>query len=273
MKRRIQLRLCAATIAVLLAGLIANRIAAGDAGPDRGSQVRGWQKTANLPAPEAHQAAAATEEFVFAIASRLVAKYDRTSGKRLSESRGDAEHLNSGFLWQGKLYCAHSNYPQMPEHSEIKVLDLRSMELSTLKDFGVSDGSLTWVVRHDGHWWCTFAYYGDQNARTYLAQFNDQWQQQKLWRYPAEVVKRLGSASISGGLWREGTILATGHDAQEIYRLRIPGDGNVLEYVETLPAPFTGQGIADDPATGGLVGIDRKQRQIVFAELTPLTDF
>jgi hypothetical protein len=40
-----------------------------------------------------------------------------------------------------------------------------------------------------------------------------------------------------------------------------------------LPAPFTGQGIADDPATGGLVGIDRKQRQIVFAELTPLTDF
>lgn len=268
MSCRIQRELCKPAVAALLAGLIAG-CGVGEDSCNKVSPASVWRKTAILPAPEANQAAAASEEFVYAITNRLIAKYDRASGRRVSESRGEATHLNSGFLWESKLYCAHSNYPQTPEHSEIKVLDLDSMALTTLKDFGVSEGSLTWVVRHDGHWWCTFAYYGDQNARTYLAQFDDQWQEQRRWRYPDEVVRRLGSASISGGLWRQGMILATGHDALEIYRLRVPGDGNLLELVEIMPAPFTGQGIADDPATGGLVGIDRKQRRVVFANLTP----
>ncbi len=33
------------------------------------------------------------------------------------------------------------------------------MELTTFHDLGQSDGSLTWVVRHDGKWWCCFAFY------------------------------------------------------------------------------------------------------------------
>jgi hypothetical protein len=32
-----------------------------------------------------------------------------------------------------------------------------------------------------------------------------------------------------------------------------------------VAAPFTGQGIAPDPVSGGLVGIDRKNRQILLA--------
>ncbi len=269
MKHSIHASLWTTAIAVLLAASTAGRAssAQSDANPARPSH--GWHKKTVLPASEAHQAAAATKDFVFAISSRLIAKYDRATGKRLAESRGKARHLNSGFIWEGKLYCAHSNYPQIPEHSEIKVLDLESMELATFKDFGASEGSLTWVVRHDNRWWCTFAYYGQDNPRTYLARFDDHWLEERRWLYPPEVIARMGTASISGGLWRGDSILATGHDAREIHHLRIPDDGNVLEFVETLPSPFPGQGIADDPATGGLVGIDRQQRQVVFAELQP----
>ena len=76
-----------------------------------------WQTVREFAAPEAIQAAAADEQFVYAVASREIAKYDRVTGKKIAISTGDAKHLNSGFLWQGKLLCAHSNYPQLPERS------------------------------------------------------------------------------------------------------------------------------------------------------------
>lgn len=43
-----------------------------------------WQLTREFSAPEAHQAVAADERFVYAVTNRLVAKYDRigrTSGR------------------------------------------------------------------------------------------------------------------------------------------------------------------------------------------------
>jgi hypothetical protein len=227
-----------------------------------------WERTGVLPAAEANQAAAALGEHVYAITNRVVAKYDRRTGQRVAESRGAAEHLNSGFFWEGKLYCAHSNYPKKPDRSDVKVLDPQSMQLTTFKNFGESDGSLTWVIRHEDQWWCTFAFYREENARTYLARFDDRWRERGRWRYPPEIVRRMGRASISGGIWWQGSLLVSGHDERELYRLQLPAKGDVLEYLETIPAPFTGQGFAVDPATGGLLGIDRARRQIVFAELS-----
>jgi hypothetical protein len=52
-----------------------------------------------------------------------------------------------------------------------------------------------------------------------------------------------------------------------IYRLQLPTNGEVLKLVDVLSSPFPGQGIAADPATGGLIGIDRSKMKIVFAEL------
>ncbi|HLQ43230.1 MAG TPA: hypothetical protein VK137_00760, partial [Planctomycetaceae bacterium] len=164
-------------------------------------------------------------------------------------------------------YCAHSNYPQTPERSEIKVLDLESMQLSTFRDFGSFGGSLTWAVRHEDHWWCNFARYGDDNAQTFLVKFNNDWQEQGRWIYPVEVVRKLGRMSLSGGLWREDLLHVTGHDDPVLFRLRLPGEGRVLEFVDKQSAPFTGQGIAHDPKTGGLIGINRGKRQVVFASL------
>jgi hypothetical protein len=226
----------------------------------------GWAETRALEAPEAFQAAAAHGDWVFAIANSQVAKYDRATGKRMAMSTGEAAHLNSGFVWEGKLYCAHSNYPLVPEKSEIKVLDLESMKLTTFKDFGNFGGSLTWAVRHDDAWWCNFAHYGDANAKTFVVRLDDEWREQGRWTYPPEVLKAIGRNSLSGGIWLKDDLLVTDHDNRVIYRLRLPKEGGVLEFIAKEPAPFTGQGFAIDAKTGGLVGINRAKRQVIFAE-------
>jgi hypothetical protein len=227
-----------------------------------------YVQTDTLAATEANQAAAVDDRFVYAIDNGKIGKYDREARSRIAVSTGEAKHLNSGFVWGGKVYCAHSNYPQTPEKSEIKVLDPESMVIGTFKEFGSYRGSLTWAVRRsDGHWWCTFAHYGEENGKTVLVELDKDWKELGAWTYPAAVVGDLGKMSISGGVWQGDTILATGHDHRKLYRLRLPQLGSVLELVDVLPSPFPGQGIAADPKTGGLVGIDRAKRQVVFASL------
>jgi hypothetical protein len=224
-----------------------------------------WKKDRILPAPEAIQAAAADQQFVYAITNDRVAKYDRNTGKRVATSTGKAQHLNSGFFWQGKLYCAHSNYPLKPEQSEIMVLDPISMRLESFQQFGNYGGSLTWAVRHEEHWWCNFARYGQDNGATFLVKLDSDWNEQARWTYPVSVVRELGRNSLSGGIWRDGILLATGHDEPVLFRLRLPASGSVLELVDRQSVPFTGQGIGDDPVSGGLVGIDRAKREVIFA--------
>ncbi len=225
-----------------------------------------WKQTGTFSAPEAFQAAAADEKHFYAITNDRVAQYDRYSRKRLAVSRGDARHLNSGFLWEGKLYCAHSNYPAKPEQSEIKVLDLESFALTTFKDFGSFGGSLTWAVREGGHWWCNFARYGADNGQTFLVKFADDWREVGRWTYPPEVIRELGRNSLSGGLWLEESLLVTGHDDPVVFRLQLPKEGDVLRFVGRESVPFAGQGFAVEPHTGGLIGINRARRQVVFAE-------
>lgn len=228
---------------------------------------RAYVATGTLPAPEANQAAAADRQWVYAIDNGVVAKYDRVTGNRVGVSTGRASHLNSGFLWEGRLYCAHSNYPKKPERSEIMVLDPASMQLRSFKNFGEYRGSLTWVLRKEGAWWCNFAHYGAENGKTVLVKLDDNWKELGAWTYPVEVVRDLGRMSLSGGIWQGDDLLATGHDKQVIYRLRLPDNGTVLQLMEVIASPFPGQGIAVDPATGGLVGIERAKRRVVFAAL------
>ena len=233
-----------------------------------------WQETRSFAAPEATQAAAADERFVYAISNRVIAKYDRATEKLISRSTGEASHLNSGFFWRGKLYSAHSNFPAKPERSEIKVLDPEKMVVETFKDFGASDGSLTWAIRDPAEgneanakdiWWLNFAFYGDDNHKTYLARHEGDRETQRF-TYPSDVIKAFGKNSASCGIWHDGQLLVTGHDHREIYILALPKDGTVLSHIATVAAPFTGQGFAVDTAGGGLIGIDRAKRRISFAK-------
>jgi hypothetical protein len=229
------------------------------------SALADWTATRTLAAAEANQAAAADEQFVYAIANKQIAKYERQSGKRIALSTGEATHLNSGFLWRGKLYAAHSNYPQTPEQSEIKVLDVATMQLTTFKDFGNFGGSLTWAVFHEDHWWCNFARYGDDNAQTFLVKFKPNWEEVARYRYPPDLIRQLGRYSLSGGIWLDDELLVTGHDDPVLFRLRLPHKGSDIQLVRKEAIPFSGQGLAIDPATGGLIGIQRRGRQVVFA--------
>lgn len=224
-----------------------------------------WPLVQTWPAPEAIQAAAADQDFFYAINNTSVAKYRRDTGERVAISRGSASHLNSGLLWQGHVYCAHSNYPVRPEHSEIKRLDIDSMQLETFHSFGASDGSLTWVLRRDNFWWCHFAYYGNDNGKSYLSQWDDDWKEVRRWTLPDSVVEQLGRYSLSGGVWDGPDLLVTGHDDPLVFRLRLPKTGSTLEFAGTESVPFTGQGIAIDPVTLGLVGIHRGQKQLRLA--------
>jgi len=219
----------------------------------------------SLASPHATQAAAADEQFVYAVSNTHVVQYDRASQKELAKSTGPAEHLNSAFLWKGKVLCAHSNYPKKPHQSDIRALDPRTMDLKVFHVFTDPPGSLTWAVRRGPHWWCHFAHYGKDHAKSVLVQYDEQWKELGRWTYPKNLVADWGNYSLSGGIWHEGDLLATGHDKQMIYRLKVPERGKEVIVLEVLSSPFPGQGIASDPKTGGLVGIDRAKRQILFA--------
>ena len=225
-----------------------------------------WTPSDTFFAPEAFQAVAADSHHIYAIASRVVAKYDRSTKTKIATSRGSAKHLNSGLLLNGKLYCAHSNYPQKPEISQIYQLDPASMTLSVFKDFGDYGGSLTWMLRRNNHWWVNFAYYGEDNHRTYLAKFDEQWNELNRWTYPPDVISKLGKYSLSGGVFLGQNLLVTGHDDPVIFVLRIPDQGDQLTYLRTESVPFFGQGFAIDPVTKGLVGIRRNRLQIIVTE-------
>lgn len=236
----------------------------------------GYTEVSRLPSPHATQAALADSTRLYAISNTTIATYDRTTGDPLALATAEgAQHLNSGFLHEGKIYCAHSNYPAMPHESDIRVFDPATGSLKVHHVFPDPPGSLVWCIRRDGNWWCCFAWYGDDNARTVLIEYADGGleTERRRFTFPREVIDDFDGMSASGGVWDGDTILASHHHFPVLYRLRLPDEptDQELEFVETLDCPFPGQGIAADPATpGGLVGIDRGGRAIVIAEpVTP----
>jgi hypothetical protein len=229
----------------------------------------GWKTIADFPSEHATQAAAADEKHFYAVSNTTVAMYDRATGKLVAVSdsgKTPAEHLNSAFVWKGKVYCAHSNYPKTPETSEIRVFDPATRKLTIEYEFKNPPGSLVWNV-HDGrNWWCCFAHYQADNAKTILCKMDDGFKELGRWTFPKVAVDDWDKMSASGGIWDGDTLLVSHHHYRVLYRLRVPKEGKGLEFVEALSCPFPGQGIAADPKTGGLVGIDRGKRRVVFAK-------
>jgi hypothetical protein len=228
----------------------------------------GWTTTRLIASPHATQAAAADERNAYAISNTTVAQYDRATGRLLQAgTAADAQHLNSGFVYEGRVYCAHSNYPAEPPESEIRVFDPATGELTLFHRFQDPPGSLVWCVRRDGNWWCCFAWYRADNARTVLVEYaaGGLEREARRFTFPAAVVADWDGMSASGGIWDGDTLLVSHHHFPVLYRLALPAEGSELRLVEPLGCPFPGQGIAADPA-GGLVGIDRFHRRIVFAE-------
>jgi len=233
------------------------------------------RETRSFVAAEAIQGVAVDKQHVFAITNRSIGKYDKATGQHIAtwQAPDDSplKHLNSGVVIDGKLYCAHSNWPRKPLKNSIEIWDAASLRHIGRHEFDDREGALTWVDRHDGNWWIVFAYYGvaDQVRRTTLFRLDDRWQRQASWRFPDKVVKRFVPFSNSGGSWGpDGLLYATGHDRAELYALKIPAAGKTLELVDIVPAKIAGQGIAWDRGDADILfGIRRKSKEVVVSRI------
>jgi hypothetical protein len=243
---------------------------------------RRFREVSRFEAPEARQGVAVDAAHVYVVADTQVAKYDKKTHELIARAGGPPGgtlvHLDSGVVVGDKLYCAHSNYPQLPMTSSIEIWDTATMKHAGSHSFGIQSGSLTWIDRHDGAWWAVFANYSrvfgpSQQAygNTYwttMVKLDDSWRGLAGWVFPPEVLRRAEPMSVSGGSWGpDGLLYCTGHDAAETYVLRLPAAGSVLELAEIVPFPGHGQGIAwDRAAPGALYGIIKELRVVVRSE-------
>lgn len=236
----------------------------------------------SFDASAANQAVAADADYLYAIDNVTIEKYDKSTGEKLKtwkDTTGAWKHLNSGVVLGNELYCAHSNFPEVPMASSIEVFDTKELKPIRSHSFGIDIGSATWIDRYDDHWYVAFAHYSGarqeldkDNSWTQLVKFTDDWQRVGGWIFPRELLALFGNMSNSGGYINdEGVIYATGHDNKELYQLEFPTMGYTLKWVKTLPAPFEGQGIAEDPQDQELVyGISRSQKKIIKARFSTL---
>lgn len=237
---------------------------------------------AQFDAPEAVQAVAVDAAHFYAIANSRIGRYDKRTGKAAGQWRATEEyplrHLNSGVVREGLLYCAHSNFPQYPETSSLEIFDAQTLQHVGSHSFGIYEGSLTWVDWHDDAWWAVFAHYSqrvndDPRAKphtyTSLVKFDDQWRRTAGWVFPEEVLERFTPHSCSGGGWSpDGRLYVTGHDRGELYELSLPRCGSTLKLERTLSLGVTGQGVAWDRSTPGVVyGISRPTKEVTVWRL------
>jgi len=219
-------------------------------------------------------------EHFYAIDDRRIGKYSKRSGERVATWTAPAGvpigHLNSGVVLDGRLHCAHSNFPGLPMRSSIETFDAATLAHVGSQRLGLLPGSATWVDRRDGLFFVGLANYAGRGGApgrgpesTTVARFDASWRPIGGHAFPEAVVERFGTRSNSGGAFGpDGLLYATGHDAGEVYALRVPAAGVALELVEILPADATGQGIAWDPAEPGVLWtIRRDSREVVALRL------
>ena len=240
-------------------------------------EVRRWKPRG------ANQGVAVDAKHFYGIGNYVVGKYDKVSGERVAEwvgLRGGATvHLNGGLIQGGQLVLAHSNFPQLPMASSLEYFDPASVRPVKSVSLGLRHGSLTWAEKKDGFWWACFAHYNDQgtapgtdNRSTMVGKFDENWQLLESWLFPPQVVASWGKSSCSGGSWGDdGLLYTTGHDASELYVLRLPKMGVTLEYVTMIKVPFEGQSWAWDRTDRRVIyGIIRRTGEVVVAKVPEL---
>ncbi len=246
-----------------------NKMLAGKKGEWRHEELKRFK------ADEAHQGVAVDAEHFYAITNAAIGKYRKDSGERVGgwkETQGRIKHLNAGIMLDGKLWCAHSNYPEMPMKSSVEVFDPKTMQPLESIDLTSVGGSLTWVDRRDGWWYACFAQYaktGDP-ARTRVLRFDSNWKPTAEIRFPAEMVARFGKNSSSGGSFGpDRHLYITGHDAQELYVMDLPVADDVWAWKTAIPISAQGQAFAwDRSAPALLYSIDRKTHEVIVSRVT-----
>jgi hypothetical protein len=264
--------------------LLFGAAAATNIAPVSGPNTTGWQhqELRRFPAAEAIQGVAVDDRHFYPIDNRSVGKYSKETGERVAGWEGPKDgaikHLNGGVVLYGLLYCPHSNFPDQPPTSSVEIWDTRTMKHVGTHSFGLYEGSLTWVVSRDNHWFACFAHYAKAGsetgnpALTQVVKLDNEWRRVAGWVFPQALIKRFAGYSSSGGSFGPGDFLyVTGHDAKELYILTFPKSGSILQWEGTIPISAEGQSFSWDPTqTNVLYSISRKAREIIVSEIRPI---
>lgn len=234
-------------------------------------------EVARFSAEEARQGVVADGKYVYALSNAEIGKYDRATHTLVDRWKGDPtrfRHMNSCILAGKELVCAASNYPEVPQASSVEFFDAGKLAHIRTRSLGPGRGSLTWLDWHDGSWWACFANYdgkggepGRDHRYTTLVRYSAAFAEEGAWLFPADVLERFAPHSSSGGIWGDdGLLYVTGHDLPEMYVLRLPEAGSILEHVATVAIPGEGQAIAwQRGAPRTLWSISRTRREAVQA--------
>ncbi len=210
--------------------------------------VRSW------PAADADQGAAADGDYFYAVDNSAIAKHDRKSGDLVGRWSGEAEglvrHLNSCFHDDKKLYCANSNYPQLPMGSSAEIFDAATLAPLQSHSFGLmEEGSLTWFDRFGSGWIAGFTHYSPPKGLPYkdnrysnVVRFDADWRRVGGWLYPDAILDRMAPHGASGGaIGPDGYLYVMGHDRPEMYVLAAPPMGPYLLHIATIAVEAEGQ--------------------------------
>lgn len=213
---------------------------------------------------DARQGVAVNKDYVYVVNNFRITKHDKKTGEALlqwdggNDVTGPLKHLDSGMVYQGDIYAAHSNYPNFPMTSSIEIWDAETMEHKGSHSFGIDIGSFTWMDRYDGHWWGAFANYDKTQKNqhqpygytnhTQVVKMDDDFNILEKWTLPKGIVDLISPMSNSGGSWgKDGYLYITGHDNEEVYVMSLPKTSSELKWIATVDVPgMYGQGLAWD---------------------------
>lgn len=246
----------------------------------------GWRYVdlRRIPAPEARQGVAADQEFLYVISNHALGKYRKDNGLRVAgwecPEGQPLTHLNAGIVRDGRLYCAHSNFPGVPMISSVEIWDTATMKHVGSRSLGRTDGSLTWIDRRNGRWIACFVHYGRKGGEpgrgpewTRLVEYDDEWRETGGWVLPADLVTTLavrGYSCSGGALGPGGNLFVTGHDETALFVLAFPEAGSTLRWIATIPITAEGQAFGWDPRDSGvLYTLSKQGREVIVGRVQP----
>ena len=239
--------------------------------------VAGFVETRRIPSPHATQAAAADARYALCdLQHHRRHPRPRRPGELVATATADwyASTSTAASSTRAALLRPTPTTPAVPHESDIRVFDPATGRLSVYHQFPDPPGSLVWCLRRAGNWWCCFAWYGEDNARSVLVEYADGGlaMERRRFRFPVEVVADFDGMSASGGIWDGDTMLVSHHHFPVLYRLGCPrphwpsrAARGLSSCSKRSPARFPGRESRPIRCTGGLVGIDRTTREIVLA--------
>jgi hypothetical protein len=215
-------------------------------------------------APEARQGVAVDASHIYAIVNTIIAKYDKQTGALVSRwtspRGGPIRHINSCYAADAKLWCANSNFPEVPMGSSIEVFDSKTMTHLQSHSLGLLDeGSLTFFEPYQDGFLAGFAHYEGSGGTGYkssrygsIVTYDAQWRRTGGWLIPEAVQARMAPHAASGGsIGPDGLLYLLGHDRTEMYVLAKPRLGPVLLHLATLEIAAEGQALAWDRTVPG----------------------